>query len=90
MARLFKIYSTPIQEDKPIDEDTALIGFLRQAIGYSLTLHTGREKTFWCVGEGSNGKGVLFHVLQKLVGQASVALDLNNLTNNQYQLAMLG
>lgn len=82
-------FVNPIQDDKPIDEDTALIGFLRQAIGYSLTLHTGREKTFWCVGEGSNGKGVLFHVLQKLVGQASVALDLNNLTNNQYQLAML-
>ncbi len=82
-------FVNPIKENEPIDEDTALIGFLRQAIGYSLTLHTGREKTFWCIGEGSNGKGVLFHVLQKLVGQASVALDLNNLTTNQYQLAML-
>jgi putative DNA primase/helicase len=79
----------PIEEDKPIETDNALISFLRQAVGYSLTLHTGREKTFWCIGEGSNGKGVLFHVLQKLVGQASIALDLNNLTANAYQLAML-
>lgn len=74
--------------DDPIT-DVALIAFLRQSMGYSLTVDTSRDKTFWCIGEGSNGKGVLFHILRMLVGDASIALDINNLSNNQYQLAML-
>lgn len=70
------------------DPDPELVQFLQEAIGYSLTTDIGHHISFWCVGEGSNGKGVLFHVLGSLVGDAA-PLNLDMLSRDRYQLANL-
>lgn len=73
------------------DHDEKLIDFVQEAIGYSLTAGMNHHKMFWCLGEGSNGKGVLFHILQALGGSAATAfnLDMLNQNWNTYHLAEL-
>jgi len=73
------------------DSDQDMIAMVQEAIGYSLTASMKHHISFWCVGEGSNGKGVLFHILQALGGNAATAfnLDMLNQTYNTYHLAEL-
>jgi putative DNA primase/helicase len=69
--------------------DPDLISFLQEAIGYSLTTDISHHTMFWCYGEGSNGKGVLFHVLEGLAGESATPVNINILRREQYQLALL-
>jgi putative DNA primase/helicase len=69
--------------------DPELIDFVQEAVGYSLTNDNRFHITFWCLGRGRNGKGVLFHVLERLAGSAATTLNLNLLNKEQYQLANL-
>lgn len=73
------------------EHDQKLIDFVQEAIGYSLTANMTFHKMFWCIGEGSNGKGVLFHILDALGGSAATAfnLDMLNQSWNTYHLAEL-
>lgn len=71
-------------------EDTQLIEFMQEAIGYSLTSDVSLHSTFWCYGGGNNGKGVLFHVLEKLAGKSFFPLNVKLMSHNPYQLAELG
>lgn len=72
-----------------IEPDHELIEFVQEAMGYSLTTSVKHHVTFWCIGEGSNGKGVLFHVLEQLAGPGAMSLNVGLLKREQYQLAML-
>lgn len=69
--------------------DQELIYFIQEIIGYSLTTDISYQVMFWCIGEGENGKGVLFHVLNVLGGASSAHVDLNILKKEKYQLATL-
>lgn len=69
--------------------DVELVAFIQEAIGYSLTTDISHQIMFWCIGEGENGKGVLFHVLTKLGGASATYVDLNILKKEKYQLAGL-
>jgi putative DNA primase/helicase len=69
--------------------DPELANFVLEAMGYSLTTDIKYHVTFWCYGEGANGKGVLFHVLEKLAGNAATPFNVNLLHREQYQLADL-
>lgn len=71
--------------------DWNMVALLQEAIGYSLTSSMRFHISFWCLGEGSNGKGVLFHVLDKLGGSSATAfnLDMLNQSYNTYHLAEL-
>lgn len=71
------------------EHDPDLLDFVQEAIGYSLTTSVAHHVTFWCYGEGANGKGVLFHVLEQLGGTAVMPLNIGLLKREQYQLAML-
>lgn len=71
-------------------EDIQLMEFMQEAIGYSLTSDISQHATFWCYGGGNNGKGVLFHVLEKLAGKAFFPLNIKLMSHNPYQLAELG
>ena len=73
------------------ESDLDMIAMVQEAIGYSLTASMAHHVSFWCTGEGSNGKGVLFHILQALGGSAATAfnLDMLNQTYNTYHLAEL-
>lgn len=52
----------------------ALARYLRKALGYSLTGSTREQKFFIAVGNGSNGKSVLFDVMKDVLGPYSVPL----------------
>jgi putative DNA primase/helicase len=69
--------------------DPELTTFLQEAVGYSLTTSVDQHVIFLCYGEGANGKGVLFYVIEKLGGSSAVPLDLNQLHRERYQLADL-
>ena len=69
--------------------DQQLIDFIQEAIGYSLTTDISHHVMFWLLGEGSNGKGVLFSVLEALAGNAAMALNLDTLRRDKYQLASM-
>lgn len=69
--------------------DPQTVAFAQEAIGYSLTTDTKYQVGFWCQGEGENGKGVLWHVLFALSGQAATTFNLDLLKRDPYQTARL-
>lgn len=70
--------------------DEGMVRLIQEAIAYSLTTDISYQVMFWCVGEGENGKGVLFHVLDRLAGESATPLDLNTLGRSaRYELATL-
>jgi len=89
-AELWQMYlMTTFVQPRSTTYDPELAGFVQEAFGYSLTTDTRQHVTFWCVGEGANGKGVLFHVLEQLGGTAATTLNVGLLSREQYQLANL-
>jgi putative DNA primase/helicase len=72
-----------------LEHDPELASFVQEAVGYSLTTSVKHHVSFWCYGEGSNGKGVLFHVIEQLAGISAAPLNVSVLRNEQYQLATL-
>ena len=54
-------------------DDPQTIDCLRQWFGYALSGDTSRQKMLWLIGPSRAGKGVIGHVLTKLVGVANVA-----------------
>ena len=71
------------------EPDEALITFMQQAFGYSLTAWTKYEMSFWLQGNGANGKSTLIRILRALSGSGAMALNLGILERDQYQLALL-
>jgi len=63
--------------DGSIDERTvgrytprpALASYLHKALGYYLTGLTVEQKFFFAIGEGSNGKGLIFDAVRNILGQ---------------------
>lgn len=86
---MYYVQSTFTQSPTCNLPDQELIDFVQEAMGYSLTTDVKYHVSFWCLGEGENGKGVLFHVLSQLAGPAQALLDINSLKRNTYQLAGL-
>ena len=79
----------PLKVGEPPVSDPDLVAFVQEAVGYSLTTDNSHHSTFWCLGEGANGKGVLFHIISALAGDAAIPLNLGMLGREQYQLAQL-
>lgn len=67
--------------------DWELRMLIQQAFYYSLTADTSRRVSFWLVGASGTGKSTLLNVLIALAGNSHVAIDLDSLKDNQYQLA---
>jgi putative DNA primase/helicase len=57
--------------------DKALIGFMRRAIGYTLTGDTREHVLFFCYGQGRNGKSTLMEALRELMHDYSVQADFS-------------
>jgi len=79
---LYQVLVTP--EGKP---DWELMVLVQQAFYYSLTADTSQRVSFWLVGASGTGKSTLLNVLIALAGNSHVAIDLDTLKDNQYQLA---
>lgn len=84
-----KYLITTLVQPRTTTFDPELHDFLQEAIGYSLTTDVSYHISFYCRGEGENGKGVLFHILYKLGGSAAIALNIGTLKRERYQLATL-
>lgn len=67
--------------------DWELQVLVQQAFYYSLTADTSYRVSFWLVGASGTGKSTLLNVLIKMAGDSHVAIDLDSLKDNQYQLA---
>jgi len=55
--------------------DKALIGFIRRAVGYTLTGDTREHALFFCYGQGRNGKSTFLEVLRELMSGYSIQSD---------------
>lgn len=67
--------------------DRELITLMQEAFGYSLTAQTHLRASFWCIGPSGTGKSTLLKVLINLSGSGHLAIDLDAMKDNQYQLA---
>ena len=63
------------------DGDTEIIGFLRRAVGYSLTGLTSEQCMFILNGSGANGKTTLLTVLHHLFGDYAATIPMQTLMN---------
>lgn len=55
--------------------DLALIGFIRRAIGYTLTGDTREHALFFCYGQGRNGKSTFLETIREMTGDYSIQAD---------------
>jgi putative DNA primase/helicase len=62
----------------------ALADYLQRALGYCLTGSTAEQKVFIGHGEGSNGKSVLFDVVQELAGDYCRTVEPKFLMSGDY------
>jgi len=89
-APTWELYTlTTFVKPHSIEYDHELATFVQEAVGYSLTTSVRYHISFWCFGQGANGKGTLLHVLEELGGNATVPLNVALLRREQYQLADL-
>lgn len=89
-CKMFDLYAqTTFVKRDGVTPDDELIYFIQEAIGYSLTTSVEFQTMYWCIGEGDNGKGVLFHILTQLGGNTATYIDLDLLRRERYQLATL-
>jgi putative DNA primase/helicase len=54
--------------DEVMDGDQDMVGFIRRAIGYSLTGDMREQVFFMCIGAGANGKSIFLDTLEYVLG----------------------
>jgi putative DNA primase/helicase len=57
--------------------DEALIGFIKRAIGYTLTGDIREHALFFCYGQGRNGKSTFMETIRELMSDYSVQADFS-------------
>lgn len=65
--------------------DKELIGFIRRAIGYTLSGNTREQCLFLCHGGGANGKSVFLSVLHDILGEYAYNADFATFMDGQTQ-----
>ena len=81
-----ELWERVIQEDLyPEDIET-----LQEAFGYALFLDNRAQKMFVFLGSGSNGKSLILHVLETMLGKENVAnISPQTLVTNEFALSEL-
>jgi putative DNA primase/helicase len=81
-----EIMGSPIAAERDADREVipstvgrfiprpALARYLQKALGYSLTGSTREQKFFIAIGDGSNGKGVVFDTVKEILGPYALTL----------------
>lgn len=73
-----------------IEPDHELISFVQEIFGYCLLNSIEAHVTFFLYGSGRNGKSVLLHILEKIIGSRFVShMTIHSLSKNQFALANL-
>ena len=57
------------------DHDAEVIRYMQKLFGYSLTGHIREQKMIVCHGVGSNGKGIMVEMMQRVFGDYGLAMD---------------
>lgn len=74
---------TPTQFIKFLNDifcgDIELVNFMQKAIGYSLTGYTREQCLFQHIGNGSNGKSVLFNVIYEMMGSYALNIQVESI-----------
>jgi len=68
----WELFLAQVHSDHP-----ELTAYLQRAIGYSMTGDVSEQVFFLCIGNGSNGKSVLFNVIGRLLGDYAGATDFS-------------
>lgn len=72
------------------EPDHDLISFVQEMFGYCLLNSIEAHVTFFLYGSGRNGKSVLLHILEKIIGPRFVShMTIHSLSKNQFSLANL-
>lgn len=66
-------------------DDDSLVHYVHKAVGYTLTGMTGEQVMFFCLGEGRNGKSMLFQVLERLLGSYCTVAGFSTFTRGHSQ-----
>jgi putative DNA primase/helicase len=66
------------------DGDESVIGFVRRAVGYSLSGYTSEQCFFLLVGRGSNGKSTLLTTLQHVLGDYAATSPAHTLMADRH------
>ena len=61
-----------------------LAHYFHKALGYSVTGSTSEQKFFVAIGDGSNGKGVVFDTIKALLGPYAVVLPAEALMTSRH------
>jgi putative DNA primase/helicase len=69
--------------DRIMGSDDSLIGFLRRAIGYTLTGETSERCMFILHGTGDNGKSTLINAISSLLGDYSLRTPTQTLMSKR-------
>ena len=81
-----ELWEKVVREDL-YPEDVSL---LQEAFGYALYPENVAQKMFIFLGEGSNGKSLVLHVLEALIGKDHVAnVSPQDLENNRFAVSQL-
>lgn len=65
------------------NSEQAVISFVHQAVGYSLTGDTTEQCLFLCYGTGANGKGTFTNTLADALGDYTYAMPFSTVELNQ-------
>lgn len=71
--------------DRIFDGNKNLIGFIRRAVGYSLTGDTGEQALFLCYGTGANGKSTLLETVRYVLGDYSQAAEFSTFLARHFE-----
>lgn len=77
------LFSTLVKDDMTTDPE--LVGLAQEMFGYYLLNNLHAQVVFFLVGQGANGKSVMLHILEEMIGSKYVsAMSIQTLTLNQF------
>lgn len=66
------------------ENNAELINYIQLALGYTLTGYIKEQILFECIGNGSNGKSVLFNTIYKMLGDYSVNIQIESILTKTF------
>lgn len=86
---VFKAYneSSLVLKDNPLKHDPELLVLVQEVMGWFLYPSNPNETMLATIGEGSNGKGVLLHAIEDMLGEDYCSqYSVQDLTTNKFHV----
>lgn len=86
----FKLFLDQVLITDKGTPDLELQALMQEMFGYTLLQGSSVEASFFLVGEGSNGKSVLLHLLENIIGEKWCSnLSIEQMTNSEHATTAL-